>query len=146
VSNFFLKKIFGGRRVGNMKSDTLLNEPGIILGIVRIKQTKYLLMVILAISLCLLMGCKKNDTTSASTSNTVNQAEGQFDQEAYQKAKDEAMAESEKEYKARLNGAPLPPSEFRFPNTPEPEQRIPNYLNFGNNILDTTLISAKLEA
>jgi hypothetical protein len=130
ASNFFLIKFFDGSKVKNMKSDWLQNEPSIILGIVRIKQPKYLLTVILAISLCFLMGCEKNDAASTSASNTVNQAEGQFDQEAYQKAKDEALADAEKALEARKRGAPMPPSQFRFPNTPEPEQGIPDYLNF----------------
>jgi hypothetical protein len=75
-------------------------------------------------------GASQTGTTPETTIEESTQSESGFDQQAYQKAKDEAMTEAEKEYKARLNGAPLPPSEFRFPNTPEPEQRIPNYLNF----------------
>src|SRR5271167_3348108 len=77
-----------------------------------------------------LSSCVKNNGASQSatlqpTVEQSTQSESSFDQQEYQNAKDEAMAEAEKEYKARLNGAPLPPSEFRFPNTPEPEQRIP---------------------
>ena len=91
----------------------------------------------LFLTLFLLSGCGKDNEPSQSdatspqaTVDQSTQSQDGFDEQAYQKAKDEAMAASEKAYEARAHGAPLPPSQFRFPNTPEPEQRIPNYLNF----------------
>jgi hypothetical protein len=91
----------------------------------------------LFLTLFLLSGCGKDSEPSQSdatspkaTVDRPSQSQDEFDEKAYQKAKDEAMAASEKAYEARANGAPLPPSLFRFPNTPEPEQSIPNYLNF----------------
>jgi hypothetical protein len=92
-------------------------------------------LFVLAVGLFFLSGCGKNNGTSQLTApqptvEQSTQSESGFDQQAYQKAKDEMVADAEKEYKARANGTPLPPSEFRFPNTPEPEQRIPDYLNF----------------
>jgi hypothetical protein len=58
------------------------------------------------------------------------QSESEVVDQTYQKAKDEALAAAQKDLEARKQGAPWPPSMFPFPNTPEPEQQIPDYLNF----------------
>jgi hypothetical protein len=95
-----------------------------------------------SIGLCFLSGCGKDNeasqsqlgtTTPEASAEQATQSEaGDFgaQQQAYQKAKDEALGNAQKAYEARTHGTPLPPSLFRFPNTPEPEQGIPDYLNF----------------
>jgi hypothetical protein len=74
-------------------------------------------------ALFLLSGCGKDNEPSQSdatshqaTVDQPTQSQEGFDEEAYQKAKDEAMEASEKAYEARAHGAPLPPSQFHFPN------------------------------
>lgn len=103
------------------------------------KATIYLVAVTLSVFMSFISGCGKGDepsqlgtTTPVATAEQVTQSEagsiGAQD-EAYQRAKDQALAASEKEYEARMHGAPPHPSEFPFPNPPG-EQPIPTYVNF----------------
>jgi hypothetical protein len=90
------------------------------------KPVVYLTSVVLAIACCFSLGCGKAGEDSSST---PTQTVGNFDQQAYQKAKDEALADAQKAYEARAHGATTAPP-FRLPNTFDPEQPIPDYLNF----------------
>jgi hypothetical protein len=99
-------------------------------------KPKYALAIFL-FGFSFLAGCGKDNqspqlgtTTPEASAQQATQFEtGDFDKQAHQKAIDEAMAASEKAYEARAHGAPLPPSQFNFPNPPG-ERPIPNYRNF----------------
>lgn len=103
------------------------------------KPIVHLVAVLLTLCQFFLSGCGKGNepsqlgtTTPETSAEQITQSEagniGEQEQ-AYQNAKDEALAASEKEYEARMHGAPPRPSEFPFPNPPG-EQPIPNYINF----------------
>lgn len=84
-----------------------------------------------------LSGCGKDNeatqpgtTAPQATIQKSNQpAIGAAEQE-YQKAKDEEFARALKEDAARARGELPPVSQFKFPNTYDPEQPLPKYQNF----------------
>jgi hypothetical protein len=88
-------------------------------------------------TLFLLSGCGQDNNTpqpgttapQATIQNSNRPPIGLADEE-YQKAKDEALAASDREYEARARGELPPLSQFKLPNTFDPEQPIPDYLNF----------------
>jgi hypothetical protein len=82
----------------------------------------------LTITSCILTGCQKE---SGTPSNTTFRSEGTSDDQAYQRAKDEALAGAQKEYEQRELDTNRPPSVWHFPNaTTGPGLPLPSYRNF----------------
>jgi len=79
-----------------------------------------------AIGLCFISGCKKDDK---SQSHAAAQSEGQQDQKSYQRDKEEALDEADKLYEER---AKHPQSnQIRLPNFETgPGRPLPNHVNF----------------
>lgn len=97
------------------------------------KQVKYLVWIVLTAGLSSVLGFAQ--TNGVSSNAVINTVERPVNAKEYQRAKDAALAEGEREYEEKMRHPELltnpPPSEWPLPNYQTgPGRPLPNYLNF----------------